>query len=57
MSLRAAIFAGLAILGIALLGVWQFAPSVFAEARGLMDRGPDRTFASLPDAALRLSHC
>lgn len=37
MSLRAAILAALAILGIALLGVWQFAPSVFAEARGLMD--------------------
>ena len=37
MSLRAAIFAALAILGIALLGVWQFAPSAFAEARGLMD--------------------
>jgi len=29
MSLRAAILAGLAILRIALLGVWQFAPSVF----------------------------
>jgi uncharacterized membrane protein YdjX (TVP38/TMEM64 family) len=37
MSLRAAILAALAILGIALLGVWQFAPSVFVEARGLMD--------------------
>ena len=37
MSLRAAILAALAILGVALLGVWQFAPSVFAEARGLMD--------------------
>ncbi|MEH6645438.1 TVP38/TMEM64 family protein [Sulfitobacter sp.] len=37
MSLRAAILAALAILGIALLGMWQFAPSVFAEARGLMD--------------------
>src|SRR5680860_1402935 len=37
MSLRAAILAGLAILGIALLGMWQFAPSVFTEARGLMD--------------------
>ncbi len=37
MSLRAAILSGLAILGISLLGVWQFAPSVFAEARGLMD--------------------
>ncbi len=37
MSLRAAILAALAILGIALLGVWQFAPSVFTEVRGLMD--------------------
>ncbi len=37
MSLRAAILAGLAILGIALLGVWHFAPSVFTEARGLTD--------------------
>jgi uncharacterized membrane protein YdjX (TVP38/TMEM64 family) len=37
MSLRAAILAALAMLGIALLGLWQFAPSVFAEARGLMD--------------------
>ena len=37
MSLRASILAALSILGIALLGVWLFAPSVFAEARGLMD--------------------
>ena len=37
MSLHAAILTALAILGIALLGVWQSAPSVFAEARGLMD--------------------
>jgi uncharacterized membrane protein YdjX (TVP38/TMEM64 family) len=37
MSPRAAILAALAILGIAVLGLWQFAPSVFAEARGLMD--------------------
>lgn len=37
MSMRAAILAALAILGIALLGVWQFAPSVFTDARGLMD--------------------
>jgi uncharacterized membrane protein YdjX (TVP38/TMEM64 family) len=37
MSLRAAILAALAILAIALLGVWQFTPSVFNEARGLMD--------------------
>lgn len=37
MSLRAGILAALAILGIALLGVWLFAPSVFTEARGLLD--------------------
>ena len=37
MSLRAAILVALSILGISLLGVWQFAPSVFAAARGLMD--------------------
>jgi len=37
MSLRAAILAVLAILGIAVLGVWLFAPSAFIEARGLMD--------------------
>ncbi|SUZ33483.1 TVP38/TMEM64 family inner membrane protein YdjZ [Roseibaca ekhonensis] len=37
MKLRAAILAALAIVGIALLGVWQFAPSVFTEARELMD--------------------
>lgn len=37
MSLRIAILAGLAILGIVLLCVWLVAPSVFAEARGLLD--------------------
>ena len=37
MNLRVAILAALAILGIALLGVWHFAPTVFSEARGLMD--------------------
>lgn len=37
MTLRAIILVALAILGIVLLGVWQFAPSVFTEARGLMD--------------------
>jgi len=36
MSLRVTILAGLAILGIGLLAVWQFAPSVFAEARSLL---------------------
>lgn len=38
MSLRAAILAALAILAIVLIGVWQFAPSAFAEARALLDR-------------------
>lgn len=37
MSLRVAVLAGLAILGIWLLGLWQVAPSVFTEIRGLMD--------------------
>lgn len=37
MTVRAIILVALAILGIVLLGVWQFAPSVFTEARGLMD--------------------
>lgn len=37
MGLRAAILSGLAILGVALLGMWQFAPSVLIEARELMD--------------------
>jgi len=37
MSLRATILAGLAILGTGLLAVWQFAPTVFAEARSLLD--------------------
>ena len=37
MSLRVAILAGLTIFGIVLLGVWLVAPSVFAEARGLLD--------------------
>ncbi|WP_112323751.1 TVP38/TMEM64 family protein [Oceanibium sediminis] len=40
MSLRATILAGLAILGIGLLGVWQFAPSVFTEPRDLLE--PER---------------
>ncbi|MCT8328183.1 TVP38/TMEM64 family protein [Albidovulum sediminis] len=38
MSLRAAILAALAILAIVLIGVWQFAPSAFAEACALVDR-------------------
>ena len=37
MNLRVAILAALAILGIALLGVWHFTPTVFSEALGLMD--------------------
>jgi uncharacterized membrane protein YdjX (TVP38/TMEM64 family) len=40
MSLRVTILAGLAILGIGLLAVWQFAPAVFAEARSLLE--PER---------------
>ncbi|WP_435259922.1 TVP38/TMEM64 family protein [Thioclava sp. FR2] len=36
MTLRTTILAALAILGIGLLGVWQFAPAVFADLRGLM---------------------
>ncbi len=40
MRLRVTILAGLAILGIGLLAVWQFAPSVFAEARSLLE--PER---------------
>ena len=38
MSLRATILAGLAILGIGLLAVWQFAPSVFSEASDLLEQ-------------------
>jgi uncharacterized membrane protein YdjX (TVP38/TMEM64 family) len=37
MSLRAAILTGLAILGLGLLAIWEFAPSVFAEARELLE--------------------
>lgn len=37
MSLRVALLAGLAIFGIVLFGVWLVAPSVFAEARGVLD--------------------
>jgi len=37
MTFRAAIIVGLAILGIGLLAVWQFAPAVIADLRGLMD--------------------
>lgn len=37
MSLRASMLMALAIFTIALLGVWLFAPSVFTEARGLME--------------------
>jgi hypothetical protein len=34
MNLCVAYLAALAILGIALLGVWHFSPTVFSEARG-----------------------
>nr|WP_286173975.1 VTT domain-containing protein [Rhodobacter sp. NTK016B] len=44
--MRAIILVALAILGIVLLGVWQFAPSVFAEARGLMDGERLRTLVA-----------
>lgn len=37
MSLRTAMIAGVAILGIGLIGVWLFAPSAFAEVRELLD--------------------
>jgi uncharacterized membrane protein YdjX (TVP38/TMEM64 family) len=37
MSLRTVVLAVLAILGIVSLGLWLFAPSVFAEARELLD--------------------
>ncbi len=37
MSPRAIILAGVAILGIAVLGVWLFVPSAFTEASGLID--------------------
>jgi uncharacterized membrane protein YdjX (TVP38/TMEM64 family) len=37
MRLRSVILTGLAIFGIVVLGVWLAAPSVFAEARGLLD--------------------
>ena len=36
MSPRAIILAGVAILGIAVLGVWLFVPSAFTEASGLI---------------------
>jgi uncharacterized membrane protein YdjX (TVP38/TMEM64 family) len=37
MNLRASMLIGLAILGIALFGVWLFVPSAFTEARGLFN--------------------
>lgn len=37
MTLRVSILAVLTILGVALLGVWHFAPWVITEARGLID--------------------
>ncbi len=40
MSPRATILTALAILGIGLLAVWQFAPSVFTEAREFLE--PER---------------
>ncbi|WP_242494282.1 hypothetical protein [Loktanella sp. IMCC34160] len=37
MKVRSIILVAMAIIGIAVLGVWQFAPSTFDQARGLMD--------------------
>ena len=37
MTLRTSILTGMAILGLALLGLWLYAPSVMAEARGLLE--------------------
>ncbi|WP_417728376.1 TVP38/TMEM64 family protein [Roseovarius sp.] len=38
MSLRASILTGLAILGLVMLGIWLFAPSVLIEASTMLDR-------------------
>ena len=38
MSLRTGILATMAVLGLAMLGVWWFAPSVLVDATRLMDR-------------------
>ena len=46
MSLRPAIVAGLAILGIALVGIWLFAPSVFTEAQRMLSRANIEALAS-----------
>src|SRR6056297_3193991 len=40
MTLRTSLLTGIAILGLALLGLWLYAPSVMAEARGLLE--PER---------------
>ncbi|MGM0743483.1 MAG: TVP38/TMEM64 family protein [Pseudomonadota bacterium] len=37
MTLRTSLLTGMAILGLALLGLWLYAPSVMAEARGLLE--------------------
>ena len=37
MTARVAILTGLAILAVTLSGIWLFAPSVFDQARGLLD--------------------
>ena len=50
MSLRATILAGLAIFCIGLLAVWQLAPSVFAEARSLLE--PERLETLVAHAGL-----
>ncbi|MEI4197922.1 TVP38/TMEM64 family protein [Roseovarius sp. E0-M6] len=37
MTLRTSLLTGMAILGLALLGLWLYAPSAMAEARGLLE--------------------
>ncbi|GAW37087.1 TVP38/TMEM64 family inner membrane protein YdjZ [Roseovarius sp. A-2] len=37
MTLRTSLLTGMAILGLALLGLWLYAPSVMAEARGVLE--------------------
>ena len=38
MSLRTGILAALAVFGLALLGMWWFAPALLVDARHLMNR-------------------
>lgn len=50
MSLRVGILGGLAILGIVLIGVWLFAPSVITHARGYLE--PERLEMLVAQAGL-----